>query len=163
MTIEEELNAVQRAVPQLKEKLRQAAKNATIRAVETATDETPPNADSAPGTNVRTGELKQHWATDSVTEPELTGEGYQTILANNVQYASYVNDGHRMDKHFVPGLVLNPAGGIDMNATGDGGMMVGTRTSYVPGLFITDKAEETYNKVIDAEIEKITGEMENGN
>lgn len=97
--------------------------------------------------------MKAHWATDSKTEPEIRGEDLVTALANDKEYASYVNDGHRMDRHFVPGLVINDAGMLDYNPDGKGGIIVGTRTQYVPGLHMVDEARETYQKVVKSELE----------
>ena len=69
------------------------------------------------------------------------------------QYASFVNDGHRMDRHFVPGLVINPGSGLlEFNPDGTGGIVVGTRTAYVPGLFMVDKAVEEYRRVLREEL-----------
>ena len=88
--------------------------------------------------------MSQSWATDSVTTPIISGNTVTTILANNMQYASYVNDGHRVDKHFVPGLIIN-GGLLEMSKDGDdGGIMVGTKTTYVPGLYMTEKATGMY-------------------
>lgn len=139
------------------------AKGATIRAVEKATELTPPTANDLRGTNTRTGELKQHWASDSKTEPVggalSGGNSYTTILANNMQYASYVNDGHRMDRHFVPGLVINEESGmLEYNPDGKGGIVVGTKTKYVKGKFMVDKAKEIYEEVIKNELDKKIGE-----
>ena len=44
------------------------------------------------GVNMISGELAQHWATDSQTVPEVSGESLTTVLANDMEYASYVND-----------------------------------------------------------------------
>ena len=89
----------------------EAAEVATLAAVETAANNTPPNG-GAPikGVNTRTGEMAQAWATDSITQPmglALSGGGTAvTMLRNNLQYASYVNDGHRMDKHFTTHVAI---------------------------------------------------------
>ena len=54
----------------------------------------------------------------------------RTELNNHMQYASYVNDGHRVDKHFVPGLIKNGSL-LERSPDGSGGLMVGTKTTYV--------------------------------
>lgn len=130
----------------------EAAEVATTEAVRTAAANTPPNGANISGTNTRTGQMAQAWATDSITQPmglALSGGGTAvTVLANNMQYASYVNDGHRMDKHFVPGLIVN-AGMIERAADGDdGGIMVGTKTTYVPGLYMKEKAIGKYKTTV---------------
>lgn len=141
---------------QLDSELSAIAQDATMRAVERATELTPPTMDDLKGTNTRTGALKQHWAADSVTKPQKKGNDYETVLANDMEYASYVNDGHRMDRHFVPGLVINKETGmLEYNPNKEGGIVVGTKTAYVEGLFMTEKAMEEYKKVARTECEKL--------
>ena len=53
------------------------------------------------------------------------GGSVKTELNNNMQYASYVNDGHRVDKHFVPGLIIN-GNLLERSPDGSGGLIVGT-------------------------------------
>ena len=73
MNLQEYIKKLETAQAALPEMLADVARNATLRAVEAAQDKTPPTTDSLSGTNTRTGELKQHWATDSRTEPERQG------------------------------------------------------------------------------------------
>ena len=63
-----------------------AQTDVTIRAVEKAAQETP----------VDTGQLQAHWGSDSTTTPKKYGNKYTTELANNIGYASYINNGHRV-------------------------------------------------------------------
>ena len=121
----------------------EVAEGATIEAVRVATENTPPNGSAIAGTNTRSGQMAQHWELDSQTKPVMTGGSAQTSLRNDMQYASYVNDGHRMDKHFVPGLIEN--GGLLERVDPDvGGIMVGTKTTYVPGKYMKEKAIGKY-------------------
>lgn len=155
MTWEEHLKQLRRAQSCIPKILTDAAENATLRAVEAAAEKTPPTLDDLSDTNTRTGELKQHWATDSTTKPTRQGNEYVTELANDKEYASYVNDGHRMDKHFVPGLYANPYTGqleYDPGRRGEVGIMVGTKTTYVPGVYMTDAAEKAYEDTLRAEL-----------
>ena len=100
--------------------------------------------------------MKQHWATDSVLAPQKQADRYVTAMANDLEYASYVNDGHRMDRHFVPGLVINPySDRLEYNPDGKGGIVVGTKTSYVPGRFMTDAAKQEYEKTLQAELQDL--------
>lgn len=159
----QQLKKAQADVPKILERV---AKDATLRAIEAAEDATPPKANTGRGpyigTNTISGELKAHWATDSKVEPiggALSGGStHVTILANDKEYASYVNDGHRMDRHFVPGLYINPHSGIleyDADyAAGGGGIVVGTKTRYVKGEFMVDKAKAAYEKTVLAELDK---------
>ena len=139
--------------------LERLARDGTLRAVEKATELTPPTGEDLAGTNTRTGELKQHWAADSQTQPQRRGREIVTTLANNMEYASYVNDGHRMDRHFVPGLYVNPESKLlEYDPKAKVGLVVGTKTKYVKGEFMTDKAKEAYQKTVldllDKEIER---------
>ena len=147
-----ELHKAQKDVPLIIER---TAAGATRRAVEVAVKNTPPITGGLKGTNMRPGVMAQAWVTDSETHP-VNG---RTVLANNQQYASYVDKGHRMDKHFVPGLIIN-GGMLERAADGDdGGIMVGTKTSYVKGLYITNKARKEYraavNEILDREVKKV--------
>ena len=50
-------------------------------------------------------------------------------------------------------LVINPGSGLlEFNPDGTGGIVVGTRTAYVPGLFMVDKAVEEYRRVLREEL-----------
>lgn len=131
----------------------EVAEAATIEAVRVAAENTPPNGTSIAGTNTRSGQMAEHWELDSQTKPVMTGSSAQTVLANNKQYASYVNDGHRVDKHYVPGLINN--GGLLERVDPDaGGIMVGTKTTYVPGLYIKEKAIGKYRSVVRKELDR---------
>lgn len=152
MTLEERIRQLQDVQARFPSELSNIAKNATIRAVEKAVDMTPPLEDDLRGTNTRSGGMKQHWRTDSQITPQVSGNKYTTVLGNNKKYASYVNDGHRMDRHFVPGLYVNPASGmLEVNPDGTGGLVVGTQTSYVPGLHMEEAAHEEYHRTVAAE------------
>ena len=155
-TFKERIEKLKMSIEQLDSELSAIAQGATMRAVEKAAELTPPTMDDLKGTNTQTGALKQRWAADSVTKPQKKGNDYETILANNMEYASYVNDGHRMDRHFVPGLVINEeAGMLEYNPDKEGGVVVGTKTAYVEGLFMTEKAIEEYKNVAMEECEKL--------
>lgn len=146
-----ELNNAGRNVPKI---MMEVAEGATIEAVRVATEHTPPNGGAAiSGTGTRSGELAQHWAADSQTVPVYSGGSVRTILANNMMYASYVNDGHRVDKHFVPGLVIN-GNLLEKSPDESGGIMVGYKTSYVPGLYMKQKAIGRYRSVVRMELDK---------
>lgn len=153
----EELRKAGEDVPKIMEEV---AEGATIEAVRVATENTPPNDGTLGGTNTRSGEMAQHWELDSVTDPMggalSGGKQYRTVLANNMQYASYVNDGHRMDKHFVPGLIVN--GGRLEKLTGDWagtmGIMVGTKTKRVKGKYMKEKAIGKYRSTVRNELDK---------
>lgn len=161
MTLEERIAQLRDVEARFPGELTAVAKGATIRAVEKAAELTPPTLDDLSGTNTRSGEMKQHWATDSRVVPVKRGSTYVTELNNDKQYASYVNDGHRMDRHFVPGLVINPESGmLEYNPDGKGGIVVGTKTQYVEGLFMGEAAREEYHRVVRAEAERLRRMLE---
>ena len=146
-----ELNKAGKDVPKI---MMEVAEGATIEAVRVAAENTPPNGGAAiAGTNTRSGQMAQHWALDSQTKPIYSGGSAQTVLANDMQYASYVNDGHRVDKHYVPGLIAN--GNLLERVDPDvGGIMVGTKTTYVKGLYMKQKAIGKYRDVVRKELDK---------
>lgn len=156
VTLQQRIQQLKKAQANLPDILYKTAKGATMRAVEAAMDATPPKkgTGSLKGTHTRTGELKQHWATDSITEPVVTGAKYETLLANNKDYASYVNNGHRMDRHFVPGLYIDENGQLNYDPSAKVGLVVGTKTQYVKGEFMTDKAKEAYERAVLSTLDK---------
>ena len=122
---------------------------AAIEAVRVATENTPPNAGRLMGTGTRTGQMAEHWTLDSETD----SKNGVAFLRNNMQYASYVNDGHRMDEHFVPGLTVNN-GMVERIHAEDGGIMVGVRTKYVRGYYMKEKAIGKWRTVVRHELDK---------
>lgn len=156
VSLQRRLQELKKAQQSLTPTLIKVAKGATQRAVEAAMDATPPKKGTGrvPGTNTLTGELKEHWATDSVVEPMVSGGKYRTELNNDKDYASYVDQGHRMDKHFVPGLYVDENGQLNYDPAAKVGLVVGTKTKYVKGEFMVDKAKEAYEKAVLAELDK---------
>ena len=136
-----ELRRAQQDIPAI---IDEVAEVATLAAVEKAAENTPPNGGAKiVGPNLRTGEMAQSWVTDSVTTPNRG----KTLLANLQQYASYVNDGHRVDKHFTSHLAVE-GGQLVGKPDGDGGLVVGTKTQYVPGLYMKEKAIGVYRDTV---------------
>lgn len=136
-----ELRRVQQDIPAI---IDEVAETATMAAVEKAAENTPPNGGAkVVGPNLRSGDMAQSWATDSVTTPNRG----KTLLANLQQYASYVNDGHRVDKHFTSHLAIE-GGQLVGKPDGDGGLVVGTKTQYVPGLYMKEKAIGVYRDTV---------------
>ena len=160
VSLQQRLQQLKKLQADLPNVMHAAARDATMRAIEATMDATPPKAggDRLPGVNTVTGELKAHWETDSTTNPKKIGGGYVTYLANDMEYASYVNDGHRMDRHFVPGLYVD-GGQLNYAPPATVGLVVGTKTSYVKGEFMVDKGKEAYQKaveeILDGEIRRL--------
>lgn len=137
---------------------------ATLEAIDTAVSKTPPNEYSDNGTGTITGNLKSAWSRDSIMEAKKEGDGrYITVLSNKEYYASYVNDGHIMDKHFVPGLIINPYTGLLEKAPAgmDGGITVGTKTKYVVGKYMKENALVTFYNSLDRQGKDILKRLEN--
>lgn len=161
MDISDQLKRLQAMQANVLPACARAQKIATERAIEAAEEATPPEAGSGiRGTGTVTGDLKRAWREDSQTEPKINGGTCETELVNSMEYASFVDQGHRMDKHFVPGLYINPVSGLlERNTSGKGGIVVGTKTKYVQGFFMADKARQAYEKILpralNAEIKKL--------
>ena len=130
------------------------ATEGTQAAVNKATEMTPPHNAPIAGVNMRSGQMAQAWQNDSQITPTVSGNTYTTILANGQEYASYVNMGHRVDKHFVPGLYVD-GGMLNRDLTGRAkGLVVGTQTTYVPGIQMTEKAVGKYRTTVRKELDK---------
>ena len=161
MTLQERVEGLKRAQAQLPDLLADIAQEATQRAVEKAAGLTPPTGGDLSGTNTRTGELKQHWAADSEIIPVRQGSDWVTILANDKEYASYVDQGHRMDRHFVPGLYVNPDSGLlEYDPAAKVGLIVGAKTPYVPGVYMVDAAKEEYRRAVQEGSCRLEGLLE---
>ena len=156
VTLRQRIAQLKKAEADLPQVLRKTAKAATQRAVEVTMDATPPKAGTGRGSyigvNMISGDLKASWATASQIEPTGGGTIYMTTLANDMQYASFVNDGHRMDKHFVPGLYVDN-GVLNRDLSRDVGLVVGTKTRYVKGEFMVDKGKQAYQETVESELD----------
>lgn len=157
LTLKERVQQLQKDRAKIEARIVDACKSATIRAVEKATEMTPVGLEKPiSGTNTLTSNMKQDWAAKSKYTPQKIGDQYKTQLNNDMEYASYVNDGHRMDRHFVPGLHVNPDSGLlEYDPTAETGIVVGTKTSYVPGVYMVDKAVEVWRETLEKELEDI--------
>ena len=161
MTLQERVEGLKRAQAQLPDLLADIAQEATRRAGGKAAGLTPPTGGDLSGTNTRTGELKQHWAADSEIIPVRQGSDWVTILANDKEYASYVDQGHRMDRHFVPGLYVNPESGLlEYDPAAKVGLIVGAKTPYVPGVYMVDAAKEEYRRAVQEGSCRLEGLLE---
>ena len=163
VNLQRRIQQLKKAQANLPEILYETQKKAAQKAVEATTDATPPKAGTGRGpyigTNMITGELKAHWATDSKVEPMggalSGGSTFVSILANNMEYASYVDQGHRLDKHFVPGLYIDENGLLSRDLTRKVGLVVGTKTKFVGGEFMVDKAKAAYEETVLKELDGV--------
>lgn len=156
LTLMERARQLRSTVPQIEATIKRACRGATLRAIEKAAELTPPTQDDLSGTHTRSSGMKQYWGPSSRPEPRKSGSAYKTTLANDKKYASYVNDGHRMDRHFVPGLYIDPESGLlEYNPEQKTGIVVGTKTAYVPGINMVDQAKEEYKRVLRRELGRV--------
>lgn len=105
---------------------------------------TPPHEGEERGKNTVTGNMARHWDSSY----RVTVDDIRITLFNNVQYASYVENGHRMKKHFVPWLYIDGTNTIARHQPVPGeplfGLVVGTKTKYVPPEHIVEKAKKRF-------------------
>lgn len=139
--------------------VKDACNEMVLRAKET----TPPKPGTERGTNTVTGNLASHWG----YKYDIKENDTRVTITNNVQYASYVDQGHRMDEHFVPWLYIDPFTGqlskhIPISGEKLFGLVVGTKTKYVPGYYMVDKARERFFEVFDFLQKKSAKEYEDG-
>lgn len=156
--LEKKLQQLQADLPRI---LERTAKQATMKAVEVAAEATPPKAGTGRGgyigDNMLTGELSAAWDKDSIKEPIKVGNSYITILGNNQEYASFVENGHVLNKHFVPGLYIDKAKGVLARETDPEkkvGLVVGTKTRWVKGEFMAEKGKRAYQQAIESLLRK---------
>lgn len=123
---------------------RDISKGATQRAIAAAEDKTsPPPARILKHPSKATGTLKQHWATDSKVEPEIRphpggGAEFVTVLGNDMDYASYVDQGHK--------IVVKTKEGLK-------------EVGFCPGVFMAEAGHDAFETAALAELDKITERM----
>ena len=160
MTLEQELKNAIKQRDEVRKKVEGISRRATSAAIAKAAELTP-SVDNLAGTNTRTGAMKQSWSESSVADPVWQGDKCITYLKNGMAYASYVNNGHRMKRHFVPGLRVNPCNGMLERVPREaGGIMVGTKTTYVKGLFMAEAAVEEFKRIVEEEGAKLLEDFE---
>lgn len=156
MTITEYVAYLDQMGAKLRTRVMEAQREATVAAVETATKETAPNDGIPRGSNMVTGNMARRWAADSKTEPVDEGTKMTTELNNSSPYASFVNHGHWLYRHFVPGLYIDESGLLSRDLTGGHGLIVAKEgQKWVPGRYMEDKALAEYRRVLHAELSKV--------
>ena len=89
-------------------------------------------------------------------EPVDEGTKMTTELNNSSPYASFVNHGHWLYRHFVPGLYIDGSGLLSRDLTGGHGLIVAKEgQKWVQGRYMEDKALAEYRKVLHAELSKV--------
>ena len=114
-----------------------------------AKEVTPPCNGEKRGVESWTGQLRRHWEYKIESTPAKT----HIVLCNDMQYASYVDNGHAMDRHFVPWLYVDGTGCISRHKPVAGepmfGLVVGTKTTYVPPANMTKQAADEFVRAFD--------------
>lgn len=126
---------------------------------------TPPHEGEERGKNTVTGNMARHWDSSYTVQDDST---IKVRLFNSVQYASYVESGHKMTKHFVPWLYIDGTNTIARHQPVPGeslfGLVVGTKTKYVPPEHIVEKARnrffEAYYTLQKNTIDEVNRELE---
>ena len=101
-----------------------------------------------------TGDAKAKWQT---TKSYKVANGFRARLYNNSAYIGYINNGHRMEPHFVPGEWVGDK--FEYNPFSKEGVLMGSKTKYVKGRFMLEKATGRAEKYLvnkaNKEIEEI--------
>lgn len=140
----------------LRTQVMEAQRTATIAAVNKATERTAPNDGIPRGSNVVTGNMAQHWQKDSKVDPVDEGNRMTTELNCDAPYASYVNEGHWLYRHYVPGLYIDGNGLISKaNVPGVGLIVAKDGKKWVPGRYMETDAIEEYRYVLKQELAKV--------
>lgn len=139
------VNLMKNIAKQAKAKTKENVKFACYEMVAEAKRCTPPHEGEERGRNTVTGNMARHWDSSYTIE---NNDSIKVRLFNNVQYASYVENGHRMKEHFVPWLYINGTGTIARHQPLPGeplfGLFVGTKTKYVQPEHIVEKAKKRF-------------------
>lgn len=123
---------------------------------QTAMEHTPNEFDGKPrGFNVISNSLYNSW--DARFEKDESGFG-KVVLENKKSYAKWVQDGHRVKRHFVPWLYKDEMGTLSYETDHNQplfGLVVGTKTKYVKGIDMVGPAIDAFNDTFEEETRKL--------
>ena len=85
------------------------------------------------GTPVMDGDLRKSWA---ASNPVMNGNVASCEMTNNMHYASWVEDGHRQVKRWVPGSWMGNR--FIYNGNSESGMMLNPK--WIPGFHMGRRA-----------------------
>ena len=85
------------------------------------------------GTPVMDGDLRKSWA---ASKPVMNGNVASCEMTNNMHYASWVEDGHRQVKRWVPGSWMGNR--FIYNGNSESGMML--KPKWIPGFHMGRRA-----------------------
>lgn len=160
-------NRIKEIQRHVRKQTKQNVKDACYEMVAKAKECTPPHEGEERGRNTVTGNMARHW--DSTFN--INNGSIKVTLYNNVQYASYVENGHKMTEHFVPWLYIDGTNTIARHQPAEAtkrsktlswlfdiffkrkrpnpgeplfGLVVGTKTKYVKPEHIVDKSKSRF-------------------
>jgi hypothetical protein len=109
-------------------------------------------------TPVNFGDLRKQWTLSKISKD---GSYLVITLSNPLEYASFVEYGHRVKKQFVPGEWENNR--FIYNPDADTGVIMGTKTSWVEGKFMASISLKEISDIIpkewDNRFKKLIGEL----
>lgn len=161
------LASMKEVVNESREQTERDIKDACNEMVLRAKETTPPLNGEDRGKNTVTGDLAASWK----YEYKCVNDDWKVTIKNDVQYASYVNDGHIMKEHFVPWLYIDGMGVLARHIPSPGeplfGLTVGTKAESVPGYNMVEKAKErffeAYRTIRENTVKRTQERLNNGN
>lgn len=136
----------------IRKELESNADIASLAMVESAKAHTPHEGDGKKrGFFVISNSLQDSWHVEykKVRSKAVVGN---ISLQNDKHYASYVQSGHRVSKHFVPWLYKDGMGTLSYEPNHNQplfGLVVGTKTPYVKGVDMVGPAVDAFNEKFD--------------
>lgn len=114
------------------------------------------------GFNVIRNSLQDSWKAEYTPSHSKNRLGNIT-LTNSKPYAKFVQNGHRVKRHFVPWLYIDNTGTLSYE-TNHGqpmfGLIVGTKTPFVKGVDMIGPAEKAFNDTFETLTQKLFGKLE---
>ena len=145
-----EANGHERA---LKKGIEKNARVACEAMEQAAKDHTPHSGDGKKrGFNVINDSLQESWVAEYKPSQNKKEVG-SVSLTNDKPYAIYVQNGHKMTKHFVPWLYKDGMGTLSYETNHSQplfGLVVGDKTPFVKGVDMVGPATDAFNEVFDA-------------
>lgn len=130
---------------------------------ETAKAHTPHSGDGKRrGFNVISNSLQESWVAEYIPSGEKNQVG-SISLTNNKPYAVFVQNGHKVSRHFVPWLYKDGGGMLSYETNHNQpmfGLIVGTKTPYVKGVDMVGPAVDAFNDKFDELTQKTLSKFE---
>jgi hypothetical protein len=115
----------------------------------------------ARGFNVISNSLQDSWVAEYTPSANKNEVG-TVSLSNDKPYAKYVQEGHRVKKHFVPWLYKDGMGTLSYETNHSQplfGLVVGTKTPFVKGVDMVGPAVEAFNEKFDELTKKLMARL----